>query len=123
MTTTRECHAASCAASRLCQRQYEKGEHHLGRAALGLTPQRSAPRRSRRGINSTYLGDAPAALPWIEQAMRIDPFSAKPLRDRLGEGALCSRSPERGHRHDHLQRAVRNDYVHHLWLATCKASK
>lgn len=28
-----------------------------------------------RGVNLTYIGDAAAALPWIEQAMRVDPFS------------------------------------------------
>lgn len=30
----------------------------------------------QRGINLTYLGDASSAVPWIERAMRLDPFSA-----------------------------------------------
>ena len=68
-----ECHRIMCRIS-LLQRQYEKSEYHLGRA-LELTP--NDPRLVvQRGINSTYLGEAQAALPWIEQAMRIDPFSA-----------------------------------------------
>src|SRR5207253_922194 len=56
------------------QRQFDKSERHLQRAQA-LTP--NDPRLIvQRGINSTYLGDSEAALPWIEQAMRVDPFSA-----------------------------------------------
>ena len=68
-----ECHRITCRMS-LMQRRFEKSEHHL-RRALELTP--NDPRLIvQRGINSTYLGDVETALPWIEQAMRIDPFSA-----------------------------------------------
>ena len=109
-----ECHRIMCRIA-LMQRQYEKSEHHLGRA-LGLTP--NDPRLVvQRGINSTYLGDAPAALPWIEQAMRIDPFSASHYETDWVRALYAAGRPSEAMAV--LQRAVRNDYVHHLWLATC----
>ena len=109
-----ECHRIMCRIA-LMQRQYEKSEHHLGRA-LGLTP--NDPRLVvQRGINSTYLGDAPAALSWIEQAMRIDPFSASHYETDWVRALYASGRPSEAKAV--LQRVVRNDYVHHLWLATC----
>jgi adenylate cyclase len=109
-----ECHRIMCRIS-LLQRQYEKSEYHLGRA-LELTP--NDPRLVvQRGINSTYLGEARAALPWIEQAMRIDPFSASHYETDWVRALYASGRP--GEANAVLQRSVRNDYVHHLWLATC----
>ena len=109
-----ECHRIMCRIA-LVQREYEKSEHHLGRA-LGLTP--NDPRLVvQRGINSTYLGDAPAALPWIEQAMRIDPFSASLYETDWVRALYASGRPSEAKAV--LERAVRNDYVNYLWLATC----
>ncbi len=109
-----ECHRIMCRIS-LLQRRYEKSEYHLGRA-LELTP--NDPRLVvQRGINSTYLGEARAALPWIEQAMRIDPFSASHYETDWVRALYASGRP--GEANAVLQRSVRNDHVHHLWLATC----
>jgi adenylate cyclase len=109
-----ECHRIMCRLA-LMQRQYEKSEHHLGRA-LGLTP--NDPRLVvQRGINSTYLGDAPAALTWIEQAMRIDPFSASLYETDWVRALYASGRPSEAKAV--LERAVRSDYVNYLWLATC----
>ena len=54
--------------------QFAKSDHHLKRA---LAQNPNDPRLVvQRGINLTYQGDPVAALPWIERAMRLDPFSA-----------------------------------------------
>ncbi|MGE5200986.1 MAG: adenylate/guanylate cyclase domain-containing protein, partial [Acidobacteriota bacterium] len=68
-----ECHRIMCRLA-LMQGHYAKSEHHLDRA-LALNP--NDPRLVvQRGINLTVLGDPEAAIPWIERAMRIDPFCA-----------------------------------------------
>jgi adenylate cyclase len=68
-----ECHRIMCRIA-LIQGQFAKSEHHLERA-LELNP--NDPRLVvQRGINLTFLGDPEAAIPWIERAMRLDPFSA-----------------------------------------------
>jgi Flp pilus assembly protein TadD len=68
-----ECHRIMSRLA-LIQGEFAKSEHHLERA-LALNP--NDPRLVvQRGINLTHLGDPAAAIPWIEQAMRLDPFSA-----------------------------------------------
>src|SRR5260370_3983266 len=72
-TNDTECHRIMCRIA-LLQGQFAKSEHHLERA-LALNP--NDPRLIvQRGINSTFGGDPEAAIPWIERAMRVDPFSA-----------------------------------------------
>ena len=67
-----ECHRIMCRIA-LMQGQFAKSDHHLERA-LELNP--NDPRLVvQRGINLTFLGDPQAAIPWIERAMRLDPFS------------------------------------------------
>jgi adenylate cyclase len=109
-----ECHRIMCRIS-LDQRQYEKSEHHLGRA-LSLTP--NDPRLIvQRGINSTYLGDAQAALPWIEEVMRIDPFSASRYEtDWVRALYACGRPVDAK---AILERTARSHYESRLWLAAC----
>jgi len=68
-----ECHRIMCRIA-LIQGQFAKSEHHL-ECAVALNP--NDPRLvAQRGINLTFLGDPAAAIPWIERAMRLDPFSA-----------------------------------------------
>jgi adenylate cyclase len=68
-----ECHRIQCRIA-LIQAQYVSSEYHLD-CALALNP--NDPRLVvQRGINLTFLGDPEAAIPWIERAMRLDPFSA-----------------------------------------------
>jgi len=68
-----ECHRIMCRLA-LLEGQFAKSEYHLERA---LTQNPNDPRLVvQRGINLTYLGDPVAAIPWIERAMRLDPFSA-----------------------------------------------
>jgi adenylate cyclase len=68
-----ECHRIMCRLA-LLDGQFAKSEHHLKRA---LAQNPNDPRLVvQRGINLTYQGDPVAAIPWIERAMRLDPFSA-----------------------------------------------
>jgi adenylate cyclase len=110
-----ECHRIMCRIA-LNQRQYEKSEHHLGRA-LSLTP--NDPRLIvQRGINSTYIGDAHAALPWIEEVMRIDPFSSSRYEtDWVRALYACGRPIEAK---AILERTARSHYESYLWLAACR---
>ena len=114
MKTTRNV-TASCAASRLYRDNTKRASTILAERS-SLTP--NDPRLIvQRGINSTYLGDAQAALPWIEQVMRIDPFSASHYEtDWVRALYACGRPVDAK---AILQRSVRNDYDRHLWLATC----
>jgi adenylate cyclase len=68
-----ECHRLMCRLA-LLDGRFANSEYHLERA---LEQNPNDPRLVvQRGINLTYLGDPVAAIPWIERAMRIDPFSA-----------------------------------------------
>ena len=68
-----ECHRIMCRIA-LFYGRFAKSEYHLERA---LTQNPNDPRLVvQRGINLTYMGDPVAAIPWIERAMRLDPFSA-----------------------------------------------
>jgi adenylate cyclase len=68
-----ECHRIMCRLA-LLDGLFAKSEYHLERA---MAQNPNDPRLVvQRGINLTYLGDPVAAIPWIERAMRLDPFSA-----------------------------------------------
>jgi adenylate cyclase len=112
-----ECHRIICRLA-LMQGHFAKSEHHLDRA-LALNP--NDPRLVvQRGINLTFLGDPDAAIAWIEQAMRIDPFSASRyyldlvlalfMAGRLAEAIAV------------LERTTREHHEHYLCLAACYAA-
>ncbi len=68
-----ECHRIMCRLAML-DGLFAKSEYHLERA---MAQNPNDPRLvAQRGINLTYLGEPVAAIPWIERAMRLDPFSA-----------------------------------------------
>src|SRR5262249_16880121 len=67
------CHRMMCRIA-VMEGQCAKSGHRLERA---LTQNPNDPRLVvQRGINLTDLGEPEAALPWIDRAMRLDPFSA-----------------------------------------------
>ena len=109
-----ECHRITCRVS-LTRRQFDKSESHL-RRALELTP--NDPRLIvQRGINSTFLGDVETALPWIEQAMRIDPFSASRYETDLVRALYAARRVDKAV--DVLEGSTRTHYDTKLWRAAC----
>jgi adenylate cyclase len=112
-----ECHRIMCRIA-LMQGQYSKSEHHL-EFALMLNP--NDPRLVvQRGINLTILGDPEAAIPWIEQAMRLDPFSAhRYYLDMVRALYMAGRPAEAI---AVLERNARTHWVHDLWLAACHAA-
>jgi adenylate cyclase len=109
-----ECHRIMCRIS-LTQRQFDRSERHLERA-LALTP--NDPRLIvQRGVNLTYLGSSESALPWIEQALRIDPFSASRYENDLVRALYAA---------NHITEAVSvlesstlTHYEAFLWKAAC----
>jgi adenylate cyclase len=113
-----ECHRIMCRLA-LMQGQFAKSEHHLERA-LALNP--NDPRLVvQRGINLTFVGDPKAAIPWIERAMRLDPFSAhRYYLDMVRALFMASRPAEAI---DLLERTAQSHWEHFLWLAACYAAK
>jgi adenylate cyclase len=113
-----ECHRIMCRIA-LIQAKFAKSEFHLERA-LALNP--NDPRLVvQRGINLTFLGDPEAAIPWIEKAMRLDPFSAHRyyvdlvralfMAGRTGEAAAV------------LERTTREHWEHYVWAAATNAGQ
>jgi len=112
-----ECHRIMCRIA-LIQAQFAKSEHHLERA-LALNP--NDPRLVvQRGINLTFLGDPEAAIPWIEQAMRIDPFSAHRYYLDLVRALFMGQRPADAIAI--LERTTREHWEHYLWLAASYAA-
>jgi adenylate cyclase len=112
-----ECHRIMCRIA-LFQGQFVKSEHHLERA-LALNP--NDPRLVvQRGINLTFLGDPQAAIPWIERAMRLDPFSAHRYYLDLARALFMAERPTEAI--VVLEKTARAHWEHYLWLAACCAA-
>ena len=111
-----ECHRIMCRIA-LIQAKYARSEHHLERA-LALNP--NDPRLVvQRGINLTFLGDPEAAIPWIERAMRLDPFSAHRYYLDMARALFMAKRPAEAI--VVLERTARSHWEHYLWLAACHA--
>jgi adenylate cyclase len=112
-----ECHRIMCRLA-LMQGQFVKSEHHLERA-LALNP--NDPRLVvQRGINLTFLGDPEAAIPWIERAMRLDPFSAHRYYLDMVRALFMAERPAEAI--VVLEKTARAHWEHYLWLAACCAA-
>jgi adenylate cyclase len=102
----------------LIEGQFAKSEQYLERA-LALNP--NDPRLIvQRGINSTFGGDPEAAIPWIERAMRIDPFSAHRYYLDMVRALFMAQRPVEAIAV--LERNARDHWEHYLWLAACYAA-
>jgi adenylate cyclase len=112
-----ECHRIMCRIA-LIEAKYAKSEHHL-ECALALNP--NDPRLVvQRGINLTFLGDPEAAIPWIERAMRLDPFSAHRYYLDMVRALFMAKRPAEAI--VVLERTARSHWEHYLWLAACHAA-
>jgi adenylate cyclase len=112
-----ECHRMRCRIA-LIQGQFAKSDYHLERA-LALNP--NDPRLVvQRGIYLTFSGDPDAAIPWIERAMRLDPFSAHRYYLDLVRALFMARRPAEAVAV--LERSSRDHWEHYLWLAACCAA-
>jgi adenylate cyclase len=112
-----ECHRIMCRIA-LIEAKYAKSEYHLERA-LALNP--NDPRLVvQRGINLTFLGDPEAAIPWIEKAMRLDPFSAHRYYLDLVRALFMDRRPAEAVAV--LERTTREHWEHYLWTAASNAA-
>jgi len=87
--------------------------------ALALNP--NDPRLVvQRGINLTFFGDPEAAIPWIEKAMRLDPFSAHRYYLDLVRALFMDRRPAEAVAV--LERTTREHWQHYLWAAASYAA-
>jgi len=112
-----ECHRIMCRIA-LIQAKYAKSDYHLERA-LVLNP--NDPRLVvQRGINLTFLGNPAAAIPWIETAMRLDPFSAHRYYLDLVRALFMDRRPAEAVAV--LERTTREHWEHYLWAAASNAA-
>jgi adenylate cyclase len=107
-----ECHRIMCRIA-LIEAKFAKSEYHLERA-LALNP--NDPRLVvQRGINLTFLGDPEAAIPWIEKAMRLDPFSAYRYYLDLVRALFMAGRPAEALAL--LERTAREHWEHYVWAA------
>ena len=112
-----ECHRIMCRIA-LIQAKYAKSDYHLERA-LALNP--NDPRLVvQQGINLTFVGDPEAAIPWIEEAMRLDPFSAYRYYLDLARAFFMDRRPAEAVAV--LERTTREHWEHYLWAAASNAA-
>jgi adenylate cyclase len=112
-----ECHRIMCRIA-LIQAKYAKSDYHLERA-LALNP--NDPRLVvQQGINLTFVGDPEAAIPWIEDAMRLDPFSAYRYYLDLARAFFMDRRPAEAVAV--LERTTREHWEHYLWAAASNAA-
>jgi len=113
-----ECHRIMCRIA-LIQAKFAKSEYHLERA-LALNP--NDPRLVvQRGINLTFLGDPEAAIPWIEKAMRLDPFSAHRYYLDLVRALFMAGRP--GEAVAVLERTTREHWEHYVLAAASNAAQ
>jgi adenylate cyclase len=113
-----ECHRIMCRIA-LIQAKFARSEYHLERA-LALNP--NDPRLVvQRGINLTFLGDPEAAIPWIERAMRLDPFSAYRYYLDLVRALFMAGRP--GEAVAVLERNTREHWDHYVWAAASYAAQ
>jgi hypothetical protein len=111
-----ECHRIMCRIA-LMHAQFAKSDHHLERA-LALNP--NDPRLVvQRGINLTFSGEPDAAIPWIERAVRLDPFSAHRYYLDTVRALFMAHRPAEAI--TVLERSSREHWEHYLWLAACYA--
>jgi adenylate cyclase len=113
-----ECHRIMCRIA-LIQAKYAKSEYHLERA-LALNP--NDPRLVvQRGINLTFIGDPEGAIPWIEKAMRLDPFSAYRYYLDHVRALFMARRPAEAVAV--LERTTREQWEHYVWAAASNAAQ
>jgi TolB-like protein/DNA-binding winged helix-turn-helix (wHTH) protein/tetratricopeptide (TPR) repeat protein len=112
-----ECHRITCRIA-LIQGRFAKSEHHL-ECALELNPN-DPQLVVQRGINLTFSGDPEAAIPWIERAMRLDPFSRHRYHLDMVRALFMAGRPAEAT--IILERAARAHWEHYLWRAACHAA-
>jgi adenylate cyclase len=112
-----ECHRIMCRIA-LFYGRFANSEYHLERA---LTQNPNDPRLVvQRGINMTYLGNPVAAIPWIERAMRLDPFSAHHYYLDLVQALFMA---ERATEAIRVLEPMESDrFEHYALLAACRSA-
>jgi adenylate cyclase len=103
------------AALRLTQRNHDKAQFHQQRA-LGLNPNDDLI-VVQQGEILTWVGEAESGIPWIQKAMRLNPFHPPRFWNHLGRAYFVAR------RYAEAAEAFKQisapDQFHHAFLAAC----
>jgi len=105
------------AALRLTQRNHDKAFHHQQRA-LHLNPNDDLI-VVQQGEILTWLGQAEEGVPWIQKAMRLNPFHPPRFWNHLGRAHFVARKYAEAV--EAFKRIGAPDAFHHAFLAACHA--
>jgi len=105
------------AALRLTQRNHDKAFHHQQRA-LHLNPNDDLI-VVQQGEILTWLGQAEEGIPWIQKAMRLNPFHPPRFWNHLGRAHFVARKYVEAV--EAFERIGSPDAFHHAFLAACHA--
>ena len=105
------------AALRLLQKNHDKAQFHQQRA-LGLNPNDDLI-VVQHGEILTWVGEPESGIPWIQKAMRLNPFHPPRFWNHLGRAYFVARRYAEAA--DAFKRIAAPDQFHHAFLAACHA--
>jgi adenylate cyclase len=105
------------AALHLTQRNHDKAVHHQNRA-LSLNPNDDLI-VVQQGEVLTWIGQPEEGIPWIQKAMRLNPFHPPRFWNHLGRAYFGARRYAEAAQA--FQRISAPDQFHHAFLAACHA--
>ncbi|HEX9395696.1 MAG TPA: adenylate/guanylate cyclase domain-containing protein [Burkholderiales bacterium] len=105
------------AALRLLQRNHDKAQFHQQRA-LSLNPNDDLI-VVQHGEILTWVGEPEPGIPWIQKAMRLNPFHPPRFWNHLGRAYFVAR--RYGEAVEAFKRIAAPDQFHHAFLAACHA--
>jgi adenylate cyclase len=105
------------AALRLLQRNHDKAQFHQQRA-LGLNPNDDLI-VVQQGEILTWIGQPEAGVPWIQKAMRLNPYHPPRFWNHLGRAYFVAR--RYADAVEAFKRIAAPDQFHHAFLAACCA--
>ena len=103
------------AALRLIQRNHDKAQFHQQRA-LSLNPNDDLI-VVQQGEILTWIGEPESGIPWIQKAMRLNPYHPPRFWNHLGRAYFVARRYAEAA--DAFKRIGAPDQFHHAFLAAC----
>jgi adenylate cyclase len=105
------------AAMHLLRNNHDKAVFHQGRA-LGLNPNDDLI-VVQQGEILTWIGEAESGIPWIQKAMRLNPYHPPRFWSHLGRAYFVARRYAEAI--EAFKRITAPDQFHHAFLAACHA--
>ena len=104
-------------ALRLTQRNHDKSQFHQQRA-LSLNPNDDLI-VVQQGEILTWIGEPESGIPWIQKAMRLNPFHPPRFWNHLGRAYFVARRYAEAV--EAFKQIAAPDQFHHAFLAACHA--